>query len=286
MSESEAGSSGVIEGFLAVYQADPQMFWRSFERALDPTDLESVDEKIASILKLSLANNQVAKSFAAVRLAMHSDLESYKSALTELFDLLDSHNIVMEHSVSVAVANRLLSAGTTPSHDLARSTLRDDWLAQELRLGLEIDMRSIATRWSGLAEYDSLIGGKNIPSCDRHGFFESLLWPRGGLIREIELELPNVFRYPPKPDRLLVLPPPTTALHVNVGRPVIDTALMKDGEATVYANVDERHLLADLMKEMATIPTDAGFLNVHPRLTSFRRRGDRYECRLEMVEVI
>jgi hypothetical protein len=286
VTESEAGGSGIIEGFLAVYQADPQMFWHSFERALDPTDLETVDAKVAGSLDLALADQTVSQAFQAVRDGMHSDLDSYKKALMGLFDILDSHNIVMEHSVSTAVANRLLSAGTSPAHDKLRRELRNDWIAEESRLGLEIDMRSIASKWAGDGSHDQLMGSRNVPSCDRHGFFESLLWPRGGSVREIELELPNVFINPPKPDRLLVPKPPMRALHVGAGRDAIDQALLRDGEVTLIANTDERAVLAEIMKELATRPTDAGFLNVHPRLTSFMRRGDVYECRLELVEVI
>ncbi len=286
VTESEAGSSGIIEGFLGVYQADPQMFWHSFERALDPTDLETVDEKIAAALKLSLTDASMSAAFAKVRSSILADLGEYKTSVTDLFNALDHNNIVVDHSVSVAIANRLLSAGTTPAHDQARNDLRNDWLAEEVRLGLEIDMRSIASKWSGTSTYDSLIGSSKVSSCDRHGFFESLLWPRGGSVREIELELPNVFRSPPKPDRLLVPIPLSAALHISAGRDAIDDHLIKNGEVTVYADMNERQLLADLMKELATTPTDAGFLNVYPRMTSFIRRGDRFECSLELVEVI
>jgi len=262
------------------------MFWRSFERALDPTDLETVDDKVARSLDLALTKQTVNQAFQAVRDGMHSDLDTYKKALLELFDVLDSHNIVMEHSVSTAIANRILGAGTSPAHDKLRSVLRSDWIAQESRLGLEIDMRSIASKWAGDSTHDSLMGSRNVPSCDRHGFFESLLWPRGGSVREIELELPNVFSSPPKPDRLLVPKPSIQALRVGAGRDVIDHALLRDGEVTLLAGADERAVLAEVMKDLATVPTDAGFLNVHPRLTSFMRRGDVYECRLELVEVI
>jgi hypothetical protein len=286
ISESEAGSSGIVEGFLNVYQADPQMFWNSFERALDPTDLETLDAKVADSLDLALSEPTVQSAFANVRASLSADLEVYKNAVAELFRLLERSEIMVDHSVSVALTNRLLSAGTTPAHDQTRKDLRDNWIAEELRLGIEIDMRSIASKWAGLSKYDNLIGYQNIPSCERHGFFESLLWPRGGQVRELELELPNMFQNPPKPDRLLVPRPHTSSLHVSVGRDLIDAALVSNGEVTIWAAMNERTALAKLMKDFAVVPTDAGFLNVHPRMTSFVNRGDKFECRLELVEVI
>jgi hypothetical protein len=286
VSESEAGSSGIIEGFLNIYQCDPQHFWSAFERALDPTDLETLDTRVADSLQLALTDVEIRDAFANVRDSMMLSLEEYKTAITEVFDLLDQRNVLVHHSVAVALGNRLLSAGTTPSHDSVRKQLRDDWIAEEVRLGLEIDMRSIAAKWSRLNTHDGLIGGSNIQSCTRHGFFESLLWPRGGLVRELELELPNIFSTPARPDRMLVPIPQSSALHFSVGRSVIDAQLVKDGEVTLWATISERVGLSDLMKDLAVTPVDAGYLNVHPRLTSFMNRGNRFECRLELVEVI
>lgn len=286
VSESEAGSSGIIEGFLNTYQSDPQLFWSAFERALDPTDLETLDTRVADSLHLSLTDAVIRDGFAKVRQSMMASLDQYKTAITELFDLLDERNVLVDHSVAVALSNRLLSAGTTPAHDQVRKQLRDDWITEEKRLGIEIDMRSVAAKRARSNTHDGLIGGSNIQSCTRHGFFESLLWPRGGLVRELELELPNIFSSPSRPDRMLVPMPQNAALHFSVGRSVIDSKLVADGEVMIWASINERVQLSDLMKDLAVTPIDAGYLNVHPRLTSFMNRGDRYECRLEIVEVI
>jgi hypothetical protein len=286
VSESEAGSSGIIEGFLNIYQTDPQLFWNSFERALDPTDLETLDSRVADCLELSLTDVAVGDGFTNVRNSMLLSLDQYKIAITNLFDLLDERKVLVDHPVAVALSNRLLSAGTTPAHDRVRKQLRDDWIAEELRLGIEIDMRSIAAKWARTNAYDGLIGGSSIQSCTRHGFLESLLWPKGGLVRELELELPNMFSYPVRPDRMLVPMPQNSALHYSVDRTVIDAKLVEDGEVIIWAAIDERVQLSVLMKELSVTPIDVGYLNVHPRLTSFMNRGNRFECRLELVEVI
>ena len=286
ISESEAGSSGIIEGFLNIYQSDPQLFWNSFERALDPTDLETLDSRVSDCLELALTDVEVGDGFTDVRKSMLLTLEQYKTSIKTLFDLLDERNVLVDHSVAVALSNRLLSAGTTSAHDQVRKQLRDDWIAEELRLGIEIDMRSIAAKWARTDTHDGLIGGSKIESCTRHGFLESLLWPRGGLVRELELELPNMFSFPPRPDRMLVPMPQSSSLHFSVGRRVIDEKLVVDGEVVIWATLDERVQLSVLMKELSVTPIDAGYLNVHPRLTSFMNRGNRFECRLELVEVI
>lgn len=286
ISESEAGSSGIIEGFLNIYQSDPQHFWSAFERAIDPTDLETLDDRVAESLEFSLTDVEVRDAFANVRTSMMSSLEQYKKAITDLFDLLDKRNVLVDHSFGVALSNRLLSAGTTPLHDSVRKQLRDDWIAEEFRLGIELDMRSVAAKWARMSTHDGLIGGSNIQSCTRHGFFESLLWPRGGAVRELELEIPNMFSTPARPDRMLVPMPQSAALHYSVGRITIDEKLVEDGEVTIWAAINERVELSDLMKDLAVTPVDAGYLNVHPRLTSFMNRGNRFECRLEIVEVI
>jgi hypothetical protein len=85
---------------------------------------------------------------------------------------------------------------------------------------------------------------------------------------------------------MLVPMPQSSSLHFSVGRSVIDEKLVTDGEVIIWATLDERVQLSVLMKDLSVTPIDAGYLNVHPRLTSFMNRGNRFECRLELVEVI
>jgi hypothetical protein len=85
---------------------------------------------------------------------------------------------------------------------------------------------------------------------------------------------------------MLVPMPQNSALHYSVDRTVIDAKLVEDGEVIIWAAIDERVQLSVLMKELSVTPIDVGYLNVHPRLTSFMNRGNRFECRLELVEVI
>jgi hypothetical protein len=171
------------------------------------------------------------------------------------------------------------------AHDNIRTQLRNDWLALESQYGFEFDMRSFACRWAGNPVYDSVIGNGIINTCDRHSFFSNLMWLRGGQVRELQFEIPQPFGGIDKPDRLLVPPPPRVAIHFSAGRSFIDKALLKDGEAVVWATVAEKRQLATLLRDFAVQATVTQFMNVYPRVTSIMLRGGEIHCHVELVEV-
>jgi len=286
VSESEAGSSGIVEEFARIYQSDPEMFWRMMERALEPSDLENVDLSIATVLELATNNVSVRDAFSTVRGSMSIDLASYRNSLSNLFTILESVGISVDRSLSVAISSRLLSAGTGAMHDELRTKLRTDWVLLERSLGVEIDVRAFACKWAEDDGMDSLFSSGAVSSCDRHGFVQSLLWPRGGLVRELQYELPQPFGDSPKPDRLLVPLIKPRIIDVRSGREVIDAELLSKGFVTVSSDKSTYKDLADLMKDFATVPTDSGFLNIHPRMASCIRRAEQVHVRIELVEVM
>lgn len=285
LSETEAGSSGIIEAFINGYQKDPQLFWRLFERALDPPDLELSDERLAKALDLSANHTAVQSAWLEVRTSMHIGVNEYRTALGCLFDLLHEQGVEVDHLVRTTLASRILSAGSSTAHDNIRTQLRNDWLALELHYNIEFDMRSFACRWAGNPVYDSVIGNGIINPCDRHSFFSNLMWLRGGQVRELQFEIPQPFGGIDKPDRLLVPPPPRMAIHFSAGRSFVDSAILTDGEAIVWADVSEKRQLANLLRDFAVQPTVAQFMNVYPRVTSIMLRGGEIHCHVELVEV-
>jgi hypothetical protein len=286
ITESDAGSSGVIEAIVNAYQYDPQIFWRNVERSLDPSDLEEVDIKIADILTMVTSQDEITQGFAKVRETMNGELSDYHDSISQLFGLLEKRGIQIDHKISVALSSRLLAIGTTSVHDSWRQRLRTDWISDEARLGIEIDLRSFACKWATDIQIDTLVGPNKMESCDRHSFVQSLLWPRGGLVREQQFELNQPFGSTSKPDRLLIPLSQRNAVHVSVGRAVIDAQLLIDGQITIYSDSSSRGLLVSMMKDLAVNPTDSGFLNVHPRLTSCIRRGDEIHLGVELIEVL
>jgi hypothetical protein len=284
VSESEAGSSGIVEAFATQYQNDPKLFWRLFERALDPSDLELSDSRLAHALDLSRSDGEVSAAWAGVRTSLGQGIESYRAALAGLYDLLEERGVDVDHSVRTALASRLLAAGTLPAHDALRLELRTAWMTLEGRYGIELDMRSAACRWAEDSRHDALIQSGAVSPGVRHGFFANLLWARGGDVRAVQFDVPQLFGVSPSPDRLLVPAPPRTTVPLSEGRAVFDAALMADGEVTILALPAEKTQLATLLREMATTPTDTGFLNLHPRVTSVMSRGGEIHCHLELVE--
>jgi hypothetical protein len=285
ISETEPGSSGIIEAFVRAYQNDPQLFWRLFERSFDPTDLELSDSRLADILDLANQDAEVRDAWNAVRQSVNENVENYRTSLSRLFELLAEHGVDVNHSVRTSVASRILAAGSSREHDELRLQLRSDWLALEARFGIEIDMRSLVCRWTERSVYDNVIGGNDLDPCERHAFFTNLMWLRGGQVRELQFEIPELFGKLDRPDRLLVPPPPRTAIHISSGRLAIDAKLLAEGEAVVWAKMDESRQLAEFLRNLAVQPTETGFLNIYPRVTSTALRSGEIHCHLELVEV-
>ena len=119
---------------------------------------------------------------------------------------------------------------------------------------------------------------------------QSLLWPRGWLLRAQELQAWNPFSetLPAAPDLLRAITaagePPLTLSDDS--RDSLRNVLAEKGSAQIVATPDQAPALADLLVDLSTEPVVTEFLNVYPRVVEINHQPNgNVVVALELAEV-
>jgi hypothetical protein len=211
---------------------------------------------------------------------------------------LAAGGFVLYHGFISAMSTRVIRPGSTLSSDAFLNHVVQDWQQQELRLGVELDSRSIAYRWCRDDRIDRVLAGAGIPVPDsierpawRFNAIYGLLWRRGREVRRIGLEPYNPFNELPAAERLLVsahLPSAQEPIEVDEPnwRETALSRLAASGVTTLSAYWTRRHNLVAALQFFAVNPIESEYLSVYARVAAYRRVEDRVEIDLEVEEVL
>jgi hypothetical protein len=75
---------------------------------------------------------------------------------------LAERGFVLYHGFITAISTRVIRPGSTPASDAFLHQVAQDWVQEEQRLGVELDGRSIAYRWSREDRIDQILTGAGI----------------------------------------------------------------------------------------------------------------------------
>ena len=297
ISEAEPGGGGVIERLLPVIAEAPRRFLDLALHALSPSDFEIADAELFCILgQLADPDAKVSGTVAAVKAFRDaSGLESLTNAFSALRGHLLERGFQISHPVVAALNSRILKPGSNPQTDGIGWEIASTWRAEEARLGVEIDPRSLAYAKSRSDSLDMALGMATLPLAPgqnlrqwRFNALYGLVWPRGSQARNQGLSFYNPFAKTPKTERLLVL----DALGERTApvefdsenwRAVLENRLVENSRAEVACHPKNLPRFRDSLFSLLTNPLDAGTLLLFPRLRGVSRNVERWVADFELI---
>lgn len=299
ISETTPGGSGSIETFHRAYAEDPGRFYLLLSAALEPTEYEVIDHQLGDLLADLVGpepNVDLVEAVQDFRNAEGSKLAEV--AFGKMRHQLSNNNFVLFHGFLAALSNRILRPGATVDSDSFLYQAWTSWISEEERLGVELDVRTIAYNLSQDDSIDKVMiaAGLTVPQDEgnllswRYSTISGLLWGRGGDTRRVGLELYNVFSDLPDAERLLVI----AFLAKNDQRLSLNDddwheraleRLGSEGNVILTCPLKNSNKLASALRFFATNPVESDYLSVFARIDAVRRVNDLLEVDLSIDEV-
>ena len=292
ISESTVGGAGFLERVLAKIAEDPRRFFRLFETALRPTDLEVIDEQIRILLE-ARRGRRLANRLDDYRKA--TDHDSHRIRLSALLRELQRVGVSTSHPVVSALLNRVVRPGSTPDADTMLHDLLAGWDAVEKRHGIEFGVRAYAFHASRNTQVDIATAARVPTGNDdarwRFNVIRGLLWERGWTTNGRGLTSYNAYHDQPPPAPALVhgsapeIAPPVD-LDEGDWAALCHKALANHGQAVLCASMDRADDLANALADLSTRPIDVGFLHLYAAVVAIRESQGCREVHLELREVV
>jgi hypothetical protein len=279
--EPDVGSGGTVEEVRRAASADPGRLGRLLSASLAPTDYEVIDWSVRQALIVAQTTGELASAFADVRGARSGT--DTTAALRRLRQSLRAEGISADHGVLSSLNLRVLRPGSSPMTDAALLSALDLWNETEVRLGIELDGRSIAYAASRRPGTDLTLEQ-----------VYSLLWPRGRAARSAGRSAYS---------RFAELPPADPLLLRDLMRESVTELVLKDGD--VFAAIAEaRDVLARAGVVRIRVPAggttdlqavilalvdahiEVGSVMAYPRATGAGQSPDGPWATLELAEAI
>jgi superfamily II DNA or RNA helicase len=296
ISETSPGGIGLVEEFIARYGEDPRRFYALLTASLQPNEHETIDFQLLRLLD-ELAgpdsDDELIENIEAYRNA--TGVGEAESAFHVLREALTDKDYVFFHGFATALNNRIIRPGSSRFSDAFLFQALTMWTKAEERLGVELEPRTIAHRYSQSLEVDAIAreGNIHLPSENlenwRFNVVYGLLWPRGNVVRKHRANLYNPFYPIPDPERLLVITHLVNdAEKVTLGEEnwhanAIE-ALANSGLVTLVCPVLEKKLLSEALNFFITNPIQTDYLSVFARMDSLRRVDRFLEADLQLAE--
>ena len=296
ITESTIGGMGFVEEFLKGYLDDPRRYFRLFEAALAPSDLEFASEELGRVLEMASSGRvecqPLSLAFGSARESnSHADTTT---ALRTIRNELAHNGVQPTPTLMISLNTRILQPGSNAETDrfLARSL--EEWTDAERRLGIDIDTRVFAFVKSFDSSLDealhlNLDANPNDARVWRYGVLNGMCWPRGAQIRGESLRAWNPYERLPDCDRLMLLTALTRVTReVLVSTPSwfeeLASHLEQYGSAELVAESGQSKVLAEALLRIGGQPVDSGALLVHARVNGIRREGVRIIAEIELPE--
>ncbi len=294
ISETNPGGNGTIENFSVKYSEDPLRFYRLVSANLQSNEYEVTDFQMIEVLeRLSGPQND---------LDLISLFDQFRSSLgtekTEAFASIRKYfahsGFAVSHGFISSMTNRILREGSSSLSDDYLYKCIEYWVAQEERLGFEIDSRIIAYVKSRDDEIDDLVTSMQwtLPTTNveawRYNAIHGLFWPRGAILRSSPLSSYNRFQTNPEPEPLVckaLLSRELISVDVNTEtswRETIIDRLERDGYATVRGSIHGDRQLAEVLSFVSTNSVESSYLRLFACVRSVRRLDNDYEIELEV----
>jgi hypothetical protein len=295
ITESILGGAGVLDAIGRGFAADPASFTRALDAAVAPSDLEVVAANLDRVLDLLNSDPTVRDAAAVVR--SREDHSGRDAARKRLYGVLGDRGIGVDHSLSVALNQRLLRRGSSPDTDRLLLELREDWQRLERRLGIALDLRTyayiaaVSVRFSErLRDMVVSIAGHSPTTAEVIGVLSGVLWPGSNEVRGRSLESHSPFRETGRADPALVrlvLEGQDEAISVGIDgwERQLPEVLARDGAAQLVGDRQDGGKLTEALCRVLATPVDVGYLQFFASVDRVIQDDRRVALRLVIREL-
>lgn len=295
ITESILGGAGVLDAIGRGFSADPAAFSRALDAAVAPSELEIVAGNLDRVLDLLAGDTAIRDAAAAVR--SRDDHAGREDARRALYGLLSERGIGVDHSLSVALNQRLLRRGSSNETDALLLELRRHWQAVEERLEIAVDLRTYAylaaidpSFRDRLRDMVTAIAGHAPTTAEIVGVLSGVLWPAPAEVRGRSLDSHSPFRESGRADPALarlMLEGGDEAISVDEGgwERRLSDALARDGAAQLVADRDETGMLSSALSRVLATPIDVGYLQLYPSVDRVAQSDHQMAVRLVIREL-
>ena len=295
LTETTLGGTGVVQALAERFASQPGGFLQALEAALSPGDLELAANGLARTVNLATTDSVIADRLAETRKAVgHAERGRARDGLIAA---VAQRGVLAGHSWAVAVAARLLRAGSSRQTDQLLCDLLARWDALEVRHGIATGLREYAYIATVLQpdirdrlEELELIGPAEPSSCLVQ-ILAGLLWPRGPEVRQHTLQSYNPYRNAHFADaaltRILLLDTPTPVISLENPDWVetLHAALVSEGSARLGAAVGNSAGIRDAILKTVSAPIEVGPLHLFPAIERMEQDGEKLLLTLSLREV-
>ncbi|MFT2158564.1 protein DpdJ [Pseudomonas putida] len=297
--ERSPGGNGLIEEFMRRYAEDPRRFFATVRANLSMGEFELIDHQLKQLVNLLAEDDGRGDSESAALVRQFRAADSQEEAAQSFRRLrrtLMQEGFSPFHGFLAALGNRVLRPGSGAATDLYLSRVLSQWQCEEVRLGIEVDLRVMSYYLSQSDDIDRVVSAIGSPpdsgrAAWRIGAIYGLLWPCGRAIRQSALQIRNPFTELPLIERLLV--------EETIGDDRFCISLLDDNwlpqaaeqltagrQVTLTCPEVERARLAAALNELVTNPVESGYLRAYSRLQGIRQTQSIIEADIELVEAV
>lgn len=288
LSEPAPGGTGQVEAFHGSIIDDPSAFTRTLEEALTPTEAESMDRDLVSLLRSG--SPAVESALEGLRTSWRTGHAAASEAVAQIIAVAHDHDIALGSPACTALSTRLAGPGAD-SQLLA--TVRS-WLdlrdTVTERLGIEISPRILGAVLAEDSTVDAVLRlGPSATPQRRARAVSNVMWAWGSEAH------PSLSYNPYSPDLHASIP--TIRDHVQLTPHIIDigswddiqrdrvhNAIREHGELILRARHSVRFVLRAGVLDLQTRPVEVGTLLCHPVVVGLRTSAGYTELRLLLRE--
>ncbi len=283
--EKDSGGTGVITQLQDSYISDPLQILNILAHSIQTSDYEQLDADLIALLSQRKINKKILKKLESVRKS-----NTFKQRITsgkELKQTLIDSGFQFSHSFSAVLYSRILRPGSSENTDDQLEAYLESWQQLEKDLGFEIPLNIISL----------IISTQLNPSNDSRKIFseacriQSVLWPRGSVVRQSTLSFYNQFNpNNNRTERLLVEPfcaDIIQTIEFNEKNPWLERVhkvLNNEGRVELLVPREFNSKLTEIVSIICVAPLDTFGLLLYPRVSTIRRNIDYIILRLELAE--
>lgn len=283
LTETAIGGAGTVEAILSAYVENPRRLFRALEAAFAPGTNELTSERLRRVLQLSQSDAELREMLRRTRAAA-GPIER-EAELRNLFRVLGTRGVFFDHSLSVALNQRLLREGTDEDTDKLLNDLVSHWADLERRLNVSMDLRVfsyLAVRSPAFApRIEAMLGrgaGEAGTTADAVGVISGLLWASPAEMRRTQTGPWSPYREHSFSDAALVRAFLLNERITSVSLEESDwpkrlrEELGRTGKVELLAPADKPLKLQHEIGQLIATPVEDGFLQFYPSIDQVRYR--------------
>jgi len=299
ITENAAGGVGIISKIVDAISNNPRNFELELLDTIEHCDREQIANHLRAIANMISSDNEYLQS-AFTDLRNTTDLPTLLISKEVLSNVLESNGVSATRPLMVAVNSKYLRPNSDTDSDKLIADLMEQWEEEELRIGLNIDLRVMAVaalRINSIKnQVEDLLDrvGAGVAIDDETQIFnllQSMLWMKCTDSCPDCIEKWHRYQTLAAPSRnmlrtLLYEDIPKIIYKSDGWKEIFQTALKNDFQVQLICKLDE---VDECKKDLATLintPCCIGYQQFYPVIERIRRSEQMWNIQLAIVELM